>query len=164
PPAGADPCAFGCAGPRSAFRQPVSLHGLPEDPRCGPAGLLPCHHTGRAMTKVLIESSDVVVTMDDANTEIAGGSILIEDGMITWVGTGTAPGGIDGVEVIDGRGAVATPGLINVHHHLYQALTRVRAQDQTLFGWLTQLYPVWAGVDAEWERAAASVGLAELAL
>jgi cytosine/adenosine deaminase-related metal-dependent hydrolase len=119
------------------------------------------------VSKLLIESSDVVVTMDDSDTEIADGSILIEDGVITWVGTGTPPGGIDGIdgiEVVDGRGAVATPGLINVHHHLYQTLTRVRALDQSLFGWLTQLYPVWAGVDAEWERGAASVGLAELAL
>jgi cytosine/adenosine deaminase-related metal-dependent hydrolase len=116
------------------------------------------------VSKLLIESSDVVVTMDDPGTEIAGGSILIEDGVITWVGTGGPPGGIDGLHVVDGRGAVATPGLINVHHHLYQALTRVRALDQALFGWLTHLYPVWARVDAEWERVAASVGLTELAL
>ena len=104
------------------------------------------------MSKLLIESSDVVVTMDDVGTEIAGGSILIEGGVITWVGTGRPPGGIDGIEVVDGRGAVATPGLINAHHHLYQTLTRVRALDQTLFGWLTQLYPVWARLDAELSR------------
>jgi cytosine/adenosine deaminase-related metal-dependent hydrolase len=53
---------------------------------------------------------------------------------------------------------------VNTHHHLYQTLTRVRAQGEGLFGWLTGLYPVWAGVDEEWERAAAGVGLAELAL
>jgi cytosine/adenosine deaminase-related metal-dependent hydrolase len=56
------------------------------------------------------------------------------------------------------------PGLVNTHHHLYQVLTRVRAQEQGLFGWLTELYPTWAGVDQEWERAATAVGLAELAL
>jgi cytosine/adenosine deaminase-related metal-dependent hydrolase len=43
-------------------------------------------------------------------------------------------------------------------------MTRARAQDQGLFGWLVALYPVWAGLDVEWERAAARVGLAELAL
>jgi cytosine/adenosine deaminase-related metal-dependent hydrolase len=103
--------------------------------------------------------------MDDDGTEIAGGSILIDDGVITWVGLGHPPGGIsEQADVADGRGCVALPGLINAHHHLYQTLTRVRAQDQGLFGWLTELYPVWAGVDAEWERAAAGVGLAELAL
>src|SRR2546428_3561391 len=43
-------------------------------------------------------------------------------------------------------------------------MARSRAQDQGLFGWLQQLYPVWAGVDIPWMRAAAAVSLAELAL
>jgi cytosine/adenosine deaminase-related metal-dependent hydrolase len=114
------------------------------------------------MSRLLIESCEVVATMDDAGTEIAGGSILIEDGAIAWVGSGPSPETPD--ETIDGRGAVAIPGLVNAHHHLYQVLTRARAREQGLFGWLTELYPVWAGVDVEWEAAAASVGLAELAL
>jgi cytosine/adenosine deaminase-related metal-dependent hydrolase len=115
------------------------------------------------MSTVLIESCDVVATMDDAGTEIAGGSLLLEDGVIGWIGTGTPPQA-SAAEVLDGRGMVALPGLINAHHHLYQSMTRVRAQGQGLFGWLRDLYPVWTGVDAEWMRAAAGVGLAELAL
>src|SRR5213083_2843166 len=115
------------------------------------------------MSRLLIRSCDVVVTMDDAGTELPGGSILVEDGVITWVGAGDPPRAGEG-EVLDGRGLIAIPGLINVHHHLYQAMTRARAQDQGLFGWLQQLYPVWAGVDISWVRAAAAVGLAELAL
>ncbi len=115
------------------------------------------------MTKLLIDSCEVVVTMDDRGTEIPGGSILVDDGQVAWVGGGRAVGA-EGAEVVDGRGTIALPGLINSHHHLYQTLTRVRAAQEGLFGWLTELYPVWAGVDAEWERAAAAVGLAELAL
>jgi cytosine/adenosine deaminase-related metal-dependent hydrolase len=111
-----------------------------------------------------IHDCEVVVTMDDEGTEIRGGSILIEDGTIAWVGNGEPPGGTTDAKRVDGRGAVAIPGLVNTHHHLYQAMTRVRAQDQGLFGWLAALYPIWAGVDADWERAAAAVGLAELAL
>jgi cytosine/adenosine deaminase-related metal-dependent hydrolase len=115
------------------------------------------------LTRLLIDSCEVVVTMDDAGTEIPGGSILVEDGQVAWVGSGT-PSNADGAEVMDGRGTVALPGLVNTHHHLYQTLTRVRATEEGLFGWLTELYPVWAGLDAEWERAAAAVGLAQLAL
>jgi cytosine/adenosine deaminase-related metal-dependent hydrolase len=115
------------------------------------------------LTKLLIHSCEVVVTMDDAGTEIPGGSVLIEDGAIVWVGSGEPPEA-SGADRIDGRGTVAIPGLVNTHHHLYQTLTRVRAQGEGLFGWLTELYPVWAGVDDEWERAAAGVALAELAL
>ena len=61
-------------------------------------------------------------------------------------------------------GALVTPGLVNTHHHLYQTLTRTRAQQADLFTWLKELYPVWARVDAESEYAAARTGLAELAL
>ena len=56
------------------------------------------------------------------------------------------------------------PGLVNTHHHLYQTLTRARAQDADLFTWLKTLYPVWARLDDEMEYAAARTGLAELAL
>jgi cytosine/adenosine deaminase-related metal-dependent hydrolase len=69
-----------------------------------------------------------------------------------------------GTETRDLRGAVVTPGLVNTHHHLFQTLTRARAQEADLFTWLTTLYPVWAHVDAEMEYAAARTGLAELAL
>lgn len=116
------------------------------------------------MTRLLIDGCEVVVTMDDADTEVPGGSILIEDGVVVWVGSGEPPGGARDADRLDGRGCVALPGLVNAHHHLNQVLTRARAQDQGLFGWLVALYPVWAGLDAEWEHVAARVGLAELAL
>ena len=115
------------------------------------------------MSSVLITACEVVVTMDAQGTEIPGGSLLCADGVITWVGKGDAPDA-DGAARVDGRGTVALPGLINAHHHLYQTLTRVRATDQGLFGWLRALYPLWAGIDEEWTWAAARVGLAELAL
>ena len=116
------------------------------------------------MSRLLISGCEAVVTMDDAGTEWAGGSILVEEGVIRWVGAGTPPAaGMAGADVLDGRGCVAIPGLVNAHHHLYQTLTRARAQEHGLFGWLTELYPVWAGLDAEWVRVAAAAGLAELA-
>ncbi len=115
------------------------------------------------MSQILIESCESVVTMDDAGTEIPGGSILIADEVLTWIGAGFPPQAPAAVRV-DGRGCVALPGLINTHHHLYQSLTRVRAPDQELFSWLRTLYPVWAGLDVEWEGLAARLGLAELAL
>lgn len=115
------------------------------------------------MTEVVVDGCEVVVTMDDAGTEIPGGSILIRDGAITWVGSGDPPSAAD-AERIDGTGCVALPGLVNAHHHLYQVLTRARAQERNLFGWLSELYPVWAGIDAEWIGVSARAGLAELAL
>jgi 8-oxoguanine deaminase len=102
-----------------------------------------------------------VVTVDDERNEHPGGWLLVDDGFVQQVGTGTRP---DAGETVDLGGAVVTPGLINTHHHLWQNLTRARAQDENLFGWLTALYPFWARLDEEAEYAAARCGLAELAL
>src|SRR5207237_7225188 len=80
------------------------------------------------------------------------------------VGEGPAPAdALDGARRIDGSGCLATPGLVNCHHHLYQWATRGLAQQATLFEWLTELYPVWAHVDGEIQWAAARAGLAALA-
>ena len=100
-----------------------------------------------------------VVVMDDAGTEHERGWIRLEDGLVTGVGEGDPPEPGE-----DLRGALVTPALVNTHHHLYQTLTRARAQQAGLFAWLRELYPVWAGIDAEAEYAAARTGLAELAL
>ncbi len=100
-----------------------------------------------------------VVTMDDAGTEFERGFVRIEEGLIAELGAGEAPGPAE-----DLAGAIVTPGLVNSHHHLYQTLTRARAQDADLFSWLLTLYPVWARIDEEMMYAAARTGLAELAL
>lgn len=100
-----------------------------------------------------------------------------------WVGDGRSPGGPADVAVAGGRivalgsvaaehgdvvvdcdGDLVTPGLVNTHHHFYQWLTRGWAVDETLFGWLSTLYPVWARLSPEDVEAAAAVALAELAL
>ncbi len=107
----------------------------------------------------MILSNCWVVTMDDAGTEYPSGWLRIEDGLVAEVGAGEPPEPGD-----DLGGAVVTPGFVNTHHHLYQTLTRARAQDADLFTWLKTLYPVWARLDAEMQYAAARTGLAELAL
>jgi cytosine/adenosine deaminase-related metal-dependent hydrolase len=102
-----------------------------------------------------------IVTCDDAETEHESGWVLADDGVIAAVGSGDEPESDERIEL---HGAVVTPGLVNTHHHLYQTLTRARAQQADLFSWLRELYPTWALIDAEAEYAAARTGLAELAL
>ena len=106
-----------------------------------------------------IYSDATIVTCDDAGTEHERGWIAIEDGLVTALGSGAPPGPAESL-----GGAVITPGFVNTHHHLYQTLTRARAQDADLFTWLRTLYPVWARIDDEMLYAAARTGLAELAL
>jgi cytosine/adenosine deaminase-related metal-dependent hydrolase len=101
-----------------------------------------------------------------AGDEYDSGYVAIEDGRISSVGSGQAPEEYRGEEVlhIDGSGCLATPGLVNCHHHLYQWATRGLAQQATLFEWLVELYPVWAHIDEEIERSAARAGLSALTL
>ena len=106
-----------------------------------------------------------VATMDGTGTEYAEGHVVVEGTRITAVGPGPADRSVaDGAEtVLDARGCLASPGLVNTHHHLYQWVTRGLAVDETLFGWLTTLYPVWARIDERAVNVAARGALAWLA-
>lgn len=112
--------------------------------------------------ETLIRNADHILTMDDHRRELRGADVLIRGGQIAEVGQGLRTTG----DIVEARGCVLTPGLVNTHHHLYQTLTRAvpGGQDALLFGWLKTLYPIWARFGPEEMFTSAQVGLAELAL
>ena len=114
------------------------------------------------LSEILIRKADHVVTMDATRRELAGADVLLRGGVIAAVGHGLATSGA----VVEARGCVVTPGLVNTHHHLFQTLTRAvpGGQDALLFGWLKALYPIWARFGPEEMFVSAQIGLAELAL
>jgi cytosine/adenosine deaminase-related metal-dependent hydrolase len=117
------------------------------------------------MATLLVRNADVLVTMDESRREIPGGGLFARDGWIEQVGpTETLPGTAD--EILDLRGQVVVPGLINTHHHLYQNLTRAvpDAQDAGLFDWLKTLYPIWARMNPGDIAVSTQLGLVELAM
>lgn len=115
------------------------------------------------MSTLLLKNADLLITMDAPRRRIAGGGLFVRDQAIEQVGpTADLPPTAD--TVIDARGMIILPGLVNTHHHLYQTLTRCIAQDAVLFDWLKTLYPIWARLDAEAIYVSAKVGLAELLL
>jgi len=114
---------------------------------------------------LLVKNAAVLVTMDDARRELRDAGLYIEDNRIVAVGpTATLPASAD--EILDLRGHIVLPGLINTHHHMYQSLTRAvpAAQDVELFGWLETLYPIWARLTPEMIRVSALTAMAELIL
>ncbi|GAA2498843.1 8-oxoguanine deaminase [Winogradskya humida] len=114
---------------------------------------------------MIIISNVTVATVDPAGTEYSDGHVVVgDDGRIAAVGAGSYAGAAEGAQRVDGTGCLITPGLVNTHHHLYQWATRGLAQDDTLFGWLTTLYPIWGRIDAEVVGAAAAAALGWLAL
>src|ERR1017187_820235 len=117
------------------------------------------------VNSLLIRNIHTLVLMDPQNQVLHGAYLYAENGEIRHVGTGPArlP---RADQIIDGRHAIALPGLINTHHHLYQTLTRAYAPaaDAKLFDWLRTLYPIWARLDEESAEVAALAGMAELLL
>ncbi|HEX6352416.1 8-oxoguanine deaminase [Actinophytocola sp.] len=113
--------------------------------------------------RIVIENA-AIATVDgesEAGTEYENGHVVVNDNVIEAVGPGKADGPAD--RRIDASGCLVTPGFVNTHHHLYQWATRGYAQQATLFEWLVELYPVWAGIDEPITHAAAVAGLTRLA-
>ena len=116
------------------------------------------------MSTLLVKHADLLVTMDAGRRCIPDGGLFVRDHAVVQVGP-TADLPAEGADrVIDARGMIILPGLVNTHHHLYQTLTRCIAQDSVLFDWLATLYPIWARLTPEAVHVSAKVGLAELML
>jgi cytosine/adenosine deaminase-related metal-dependent hydrolase len=103
--------------------------------------------------------------MDGQRRELRDAGLFARDGVIEQVGPiSELPETAD--EVIDARGHILLPGMVNCHHHLDQVLTRnlPAGQNTNLFPWLRAHYRIWASRNPEDSRTATIVGCAELAL
>ena len=129
------------------------------------------------MSTLLVKNADVLVTMNEMRQEIKAGAVLVEGNRISWVGPTVeverwlaqnrpdlARAGVD--QIIDARGCVVLPGLVNCHHHLYQTLTRTigTGVGKILFDWLKFLYPIWAELRPDDVRISTQLALVELLL
>jgi len=121
------------------------------------------------MTKrLIIEHAEVVATMDAERREIRDGAVVMVGNAIAWVGaTADLPPDLrEDAQVINARGRVVMPGMVNTHHHFYQTLTRAvpAAQDVVLFDWLRTLYPIWAELTPDDVFLSTQLALTELLL
>jgi cytosine/adenosine deaminase-related metal-dependent hydrolase len=102
--------------------------------------------------------------MDPQRRELHDAAIWIRDGVIEVVGTAADMPAETPDETFDAAQYIVLPGLVNTHHHMYQSLTRVLAQDSELFAWLKTLYPIWQGLRSEHVYVSAKLAMAELLL
>ena len=103
--------------------------------------------------------------MDDAGTRWQDGALYCSGGVIESVGPSSALRK-SADRVIEARGMIVLPGLVNTHHHFFQTLTRnlPAAQNSGLFRWLEIHYPIWAGLTPEAVYVSSKIAIAELML
>lgn len=120
-------------------------------------------HLSTMDRKRLFKNISYIVTMDNEARELSGFDIRVIDGVISEIGQNLDE---ENCKIIDLKGHILTPGLVNTHHHLYQTLTRAvpQCQDALLFGWLQTLYPIWGRMTPAHFQAAVQTGVAELLL
>lgn len=110
------------------------------------------------MTTLLVRDARILTQRDDR--AILRGDVRAEDGRITHVGTG-APQHAD--EVIDARGDLLLPGLVNAHTHAAMVLFRGLADDLPLEAWLRErIWPAEAKLTRDDIEAASDLALLEM--
>ena len=97
------------------------------------------------MSSILIKNASSIVTCDNNDTVHSSSNLLIENGVITYIGKEEKKAD----KIIDASGCFVYPGLINTHHHLFQIFTRnlPQVQNMELFEWLTNLYEIWKNLN-----------------
>ncbi len=97
--------------------------------------------------KILIDNA-CIITMDEGRI-YQNGSILVENDIISYVSEALKePKEVD--KVIDAKGGIVMPGLINTHNHSAMTLLRGYSDDQELDTWLTKyIFPAEDKLDGE---------------
>ena len=117
--------------------------------------------------KLVIRNIGHLVTINPIREILRNAYVAADDGWITAVGCGDCPAELlADAEVVDARGGIATPGLINTHHHMFQNLARAFTPiaNVPLYPWIKGHMPLWKNLTPEALHLAGQVAMAELML
>ena len=109
------------------------------------------------MSKTLIKNIELLQT---PNGELQ--NIAIEDNKIIYVGS-EVPADFAADEIVDGKGKLATAGMVNTHGHVSMTLLRSYADDMALMDWLqNKIWPIEDKMDANDIYWGAMLGIVEM--
>ncbi|MCK1716682.1 amidohydrolase family protein [Bradyrhizobium sp. 141] len=92
------------------------------------------------MRRTLIKSA-TIISMDDAIGDLATCDVLVEGNRIASIRPSIDLGsGADETEIIDGKGRIVIPGLINAHMHTWQTGLRGYAANWTLLEYFRRMH------------------------
>lgn len=104
----------------------------------------------------------ILLTMDEKGSTISGGYVAIRGDSIAALGSGDG-NGIHAHKIIDARGGLILPGLINSHTHAAMTLFRGLADDLPLREWLTNyIFPVESRMDGDFVHIGTLLACAEM--
>ena len=112
------------------------------------------------MSTLAVNGIRAIVSCDMKNTVYENVNLYCKDGLIEYIGTEKR----DADKVIDGKGMLCYPGLVNAHHHLYQVFSRnlPKVQNMELFDWLKTLYEIWKNLNEDTIYLSSLTGMGEL--
>jgi len=112
----------------------------------------------------LIIKNGTILTMDSKNSILENGFLAIRGNSISHIGTGDMPS-IKADKIIDAKGGLVLPGLVNGHTHAAMTLFRGLADDLPLMQWLENyIFPAERNMDAEFVYTGTQLALAEMIL
>jgi 5-methylthioadenosine/S-adenosylhomocysteine deaminase len=111
----------------------------------------------------ILVTNGTVLTLDEDTTEIINGAVAIGQDAITAVGPANEFGNWSISRVIDARGGIIMPGLVNSHTHAAMTCFRGLADDLQLMTWLNDhIFPAEAKLDDQKVYAGALLACAEM--
>lgn len=118
------------------------------------------------MGSLIVKNASAIVTCDGNNTVLYDADLVIEDGFIVALGKGAADAYPLETQTIDASGHFIYPGLVNTHHHFFQAFVRnQRELDWTtlsLVEWLKRIYQIFTLIDEDCIYHSSMVSMADL--
>ncbi len=109
------------------------------------------------MSKLLIKNVELLHTPNGDLYYIA-----VEDNKITYVGK-DMPENMQDAEIVDGKGKLATAGMVNTHGHVSMTLLRSYADDMELMDWLqNKIWPIEDKMNDQDIYWGAMLGIAEM--
>jgi 5-methylthioadenosine/S-adenosylhomocysteine deaminase len=112
----------------------------------------------------LLIRNGTILTMDPENTIFEKGSIGIQGDTISFIGTNEDKG-FQAKQIIDAKGGLVLPGLINGHTHAAMSLFRGLADDLPLMEWLNNyIFPAEKRLDSDFVFTGTLLACAEMIL
>ena len=115
---------------------------------------------------LLIEDISYLVLADSDQSVLENAWVWIENGFIKDRGSGEIPEEAGGGPRLSGQGKIATPGLVNTHHHFYQNMARAYTPGNNLplLPWLERMNKLWKHFREDDLQVCTQLGIAELML